>query len=120
MKRILTILPLTLNLTAADGARVASGAEMLGETSPSVKITFTRQSVVGVEPKVFLYKIEAIDGRVWKQTITFDHMTNPLMTFDLSDPWRLSEFSQQRGVRDAFVAFVGAYPDLEKITYDFE
>lgn len=117
MKRTCTTLPSSLNLTNADWARVSGNAEQLGFQIN--KITFTRQSAAGVTPKVFEYKINAADGRVWKQVLTFDNMNDPSMAYEGNDSWRLSEFSTQRGLRDAFVAFVGAYPDLEKITYDF-
>lgn len=119
MKRTITTLPVTVVLSGTDVTKLSGVAEMLQVVVPINKITLLKQSAVGVEPKVFLYKIEAADGRLWKQVMTFDNPGNPLMTFDVIDAWRLSEFSQQRNVRNAMVAFVAAYPDLEKLTYDF-
>jgi hypothetical protein len=98
---------------------VSNFAELLYAAVALEKITFTRTSGVGVTPKVFEYKINTVDGRIWKQTITFDNVRDPKMTFNMSDLWRLSEFAQQRNLRDVFVALVGSYLDLEKITYDF-
>lgn len=70
-------------------------------------------------PAEFLYKLIAVDGRVWKQTIKFDNPTNPLMTFSVVDLWRLSEFSSQRTLRNNLIALVQKYPSLEKIVYVF-
>lgn len=119
MKHACTTQPPSLELTSADWARVAQNAEAFFAGCPATKITFTRTSGVGVTPKVFEYKILAVDGRVWKQTITFDTPRDPKMTFNISDEWRLSEFSNQRDVRDTFVILANDYPDLEKIIYDF-
>jgi hypothetical protein len=119
MKHTCTTLPISLDLTSADWARLASQAESFNSSCQSTKLTFTRISGVGVIPKVFEYKINVLDGRIWKQTITFDDLRNPAMTFNVNDLWRLTEFSQQRTLRDILVALVGSYPDLEKITYDF-
>ena len=51
-------------------------------------------------PGVYLYKIKTTDGRVWKQEIA---ATGPDqgMTFDVPDPWRLSEFEPHRPLRAA-------------------
>ena len=119
MKRVLSTLPVTLSLSSSDTAKVASLAETFGSVLALAKVTFTRQSDPGIGPKVFLYKIEAADGRIWKQTITLDNPANPLMTFNVADPWRLTEFSAQRTLRSALLAVVGSYVDLEKLTYDY-
>jgi hypothetical protein len=119
MKRIITVLPLTLSLSGTDVEKVTGVMEMFNQASLTVKVVFTRTSLAGVEPKVFHYRIEAVGGRLWKQTITFDNLSNPLMTFEVVDQWRLSEFSQQRNVRNVLVWFVTTYPDLEKLVYEF-
>lgn len=119
MKRIITVLPTTLSLSGTDVEKISGVAEMFNIASPCEKIVLLKQSLSGVEPKVFLYTIHVVGGRVWKQTITFDDLSNPLMTFEVTDQWRLSEFSQQRNVRNALVAFVGTYVNLEKLVYDF-
>ena len=119
MKRTITALPTTLSLSGTDVEKFSGVAEMFNIAAPCEKIVLLKQSLPGVEPKVFLYTIHAVGGRLWKQTITFDNLGNPLMTFDVADAWRLSEFSQQRNVRNALVAFVATYADLEKLVYDF-
>lgn len=119
MKHTCTTLPLSLELTSADWARVSANAEAFYSGCHATKITFTRTSLAGVTPKVFEYKINCADGRIWKQTITFDISRDPSMTFNVNDNWRLSEFANQRALRDTFVQLVNDYPDLEKITYDF-
>ena len=51
----------------------------------------------------YRYLLELDDGRTWEQALTFDVATDPKMTFDVSDGWRLSEFSTQRPLRDLVV-----------------
>ena len=118
MKRSLQALG--ADLSGSDLAAVSGLAETFGSLLPLSKLSFIRQSAEGVEPKVFLYKIEAVDGRIWKQVITFDQAPNPFMTFDVADPWRLSEFSGQRTLRNALVGIVPRYPLLERIVYDYQ
>jgi hypothetical protein len=119
MKRTITILPATISLSGTDIEKLSGVAEMFNVASPCEKAVLLKTSLPDVEPKVFTYTIHAVGGRLWKQTITFDVAGNPLMTFDVADPWRLSEFSQQRNLRNALVAFVGTYSTLEKVVYDF-
>jgi len=119
MKRSFSVLPASLSLAATDADRVGGLMEMFNSVVATAKISFARTTAVDVEPKVFLYRIEAVDGRVWRQHITFDSIPNPLMTFEVADAWRLTEFSNQRNVRNALVALVAAYPDIEKVVYDF-
>jgi hypothetical protein len=119
MKRELKVWPVGLNFTATDSDRLMGVLEMFNSVVPCTLLTFKQVSDPGIEPKVFMYKIEAIDGRVWKQHITFDNLGDPFMTFEVIDPWRLSQFSNQRNVRNTLVALVSAYPTLEKITYTY-
>jgi hypothetical protein len=58
-----------------------------------------------------VYELKLKDGRKWTQEFTFgedpespDH--DPLMTFDVPAPWRLSEFIHQRQMRDMIVELV--------------
>lgn len=52
----------------------------------------------------YIYRFDAVDGRIWRQTLIFDDPVNPRMTFNVADPgWRLDEFSVQRAVRDQIV-----------------
>jgi len=119
MKRLLTVLPTELVLSSTASNSVMSLCETFNSVVPCIKILLNRTSTPEQTPAVFLYKIEASDGRIWRQHITFDNPSNPKMTFEVVDPWRLSEFSNQRNVRNAFVNLVAAYPALEKIVYDF-
>jgi len=119
MKRTLNVFPATLVVSPNDLAQISSLSETLDTAVPMAKLTLNKLTPLGVEPKVFLYKLEAADARLWKQNITFDIGTNPLMTFDVVDFWRLSEFSAQRTLRTALISLVAKYPDLEKVTYDY-
>lgn len=55
----------------------------------------------------YLYEIKAADGRRWDQQL--EAGADPLMTFSISDPWRLSEFQHQRAIRDALIAVSNKY-----------
>ncbi len=58
--------------------------------------------------EVFTYRFRASDGREWKQTIDFTaSATDPVMTFDVSPGWKLTEFSSHRSVRDLAVKIHG-------------
>lgn len=120
MARSLTLIPPSIVLDGGDIMNVINGAELFNKTVPTAKITFTLQSVPGAMPRVYQYKIEAIDGRLWRQTLSFDSPNDPLFTdFNIPDEWRFSEFSQQRDVRAALIRVAGVHDTLEKITYDF-
>jgi hypothetical protein len=41
----------------------------------------------------FLYRITAVDGRVWKQFLYVPDASDSSMTFDVPDAWELSEFA---------------------------
>lgn len=49
------------------------------------------------------YEIKRVDGKKWNQVIVFDDESDPLMTFDVSDEWRLSEFRPHRIIRNILV-----------------
>jgi len=119
MKRIFSVYPSGLTITPVDTDRLLGVLEMFRSIVPTTKLSFVRQSNPGDEPRVFLYRIEAADGRIWKQHITFDNAGDPQMTFEVANPWRLSEFSNQRNVRNALVSIAAAYPSLEKIVYEY-
>ena len=57
------------------------------------------------------YKLTLRDGREWRQTIMPEDTPtgDPPMTFDVTAPWRLSEFQHQRMLRDWIVACVMMY-----------
>lgn len=71
-------------------------------TTPLEKLEFF--AIGPGEPEVYRYKITAVDARVWSQKIDFlVSALDPLMTFNVSDKWKISEFALQRPVRDALV-----------------
>lgn len=119
MKRVFRVLPSGLIVAATDAAGLLGVMEAFRVVVPTAKLSFVRLSDAGVEPKVFRYKIEADNGRIWKQTITFDNLQDPQMTFEVADQWRLSEFSNQRNVRNVLVGYVAKYPTLESLVYDY-
>lgn len=119
MKRVLTILPADLVVASADIGAVEGLLEGVNAVVPLSKAALVLTSIVGVEPKVFSYRLEAADTRVWHQSITFDNAANPQMTFAISDEWRLSEFSSQRTMRNFLITLVAKYPTLEKIAYNY-
>lgn len=65
----------------------------------------------GSYPKTLNYQIVLADGRRWKQTFRFFEMrdTDPVMTFDVTDGWKMSEFSLFRDVRDKIIAIQVQY-----------
>lgn len=57
------------------------------------------------EPLEYDYEIQALDGRLWRQTVRFSN-EGITFTFDVSDRWKLEEFAMQRPIRDALNALV--------------
>jgi len=57
---------------------------------------------------LYTYTIQTLNGRVWQQTLTFANQqdTDPYMTFNVVQGWKLSEFALQRPVRDSAVAIL--------------
>lgn len=56
------------------------------------------------EPETYLYRIELVDGRLWRQRIDFASSPNdPEMTFNVSDEWKVSEFALNRPIREELV-----------------
>jgi hypothetical protein len=51
------------------------------------------------------YLIVAKDGRHWQQQITING-TEALLTFDVTAPWKFSEFSLQREPRDLIILMI--------------
>ena len=51
------------------------------------------------------YRFTAVDGRMWSQVLDFTDMeSDPGMTSNITDKWRLSEFKFNGPVRDQMVA----------------
>lgn len=58
------------------------------------------------------YEIKLMDARRWNQEILFEFgggATDPAMTFDVPDAWRVSEFRRQRAMRDWIIEMVNAF-----------
>ena len=72
---------------------------------PMSEIKFER---VGVSaPPLYSYKLEAIDGREWTQSILFDRPGDPGMTFDVPGYWReAAEFAEFRSLRATLIKLV--------------
>lgn len=114
MTRTLSILPVDLSIDPIDIADLQGLMETVHKTVALSKVVF---ELLTFDPLVFLYKLKATDLRIWAQDIHFDSSTNPSMTFNVADLWKLSEFSSQRTLRNKLIALVNKYPTLEKITY---
>lgn len=119
MKRVFNVLPADLVISSPDVGAVQGLLEGVNAIFLVAKVVFEQTSTIGIEPKVFHYKIEAADGRLWQQDITFDNAVNPQMTFNVSNEWRLSEFSGQRTMRNFLISLVAKYPTLTKISYNY-
>jgi hypothetical protein len=63
------------------------------------------------DPSAFDYEIVALDGRIWKQIVTFASWPtvdiDPPMTFDVPEGWRrVAEFQYHRDLRTHLIAMV--------------
>jgi len=116
MTRTLNILPLTLTMDPVDIGQLQALLEGVHKIILLDKVVF---ELISASPLKFLYKLIAADTRIWKQDIHFDNPTNPLMTFNVVDEWRLSEFSSQRTLRNLLISFISKYPTIESIKYNF-
>lgn len=65
----------------------------------------------------FKYELSTKDGREFNQVIEIIS-ANPLMSFDVPDRWRLSEFSAHRPLRNTVIKLVLEF-GVEKITCDW-
>lgn len=74
-----------LQAFAGDVAMDSFKVEQIEETPPTFKYTYTTK-----------------DEREWRQDIIASS-ADPMMTFNVTDPWRLSEFRLHREVRDLVV-----------------
>jgi len=65
----------------------------------------------------YSYEFVAKDGREWKQEMHIS-TTDPDMSFDVDDFWKLSEFQYHRPIRDVVVYLVYYYGVTEiKVTW---
>src|SRR3989344_4654296 len=63
----------------------------------------------------FDYRFEAKDGRIWNQKLIFKELPDPdpEMTFDVEDPWKLTEFTLHRTLRDNVVILINQHGATE-------
>jgi hypothetical protein len=65
------------------------------------------------------YRIEALDGRIWKQKLFFNVGAEVTMTFDVTHQWKMSEFVLQRDVRDHLIDLVRGYVGVILVKLDY-
>ena len=65
---------------------------------------------LSVSPLRYEYRIDLVDGRVWLQFLDFVAFddTDPKQEFDVSDGWKLTEYTLQRSIREALIGLVNA------------
>lgn len=75
----------------------------------------------------FKYEIKLRDGRKWTQTVIFSKAEptpgedeDPMMSFNVSDDWKLTEFSSHRQVRKAVLSLRNAYPYILSVVGKYE
>lgn len=93
---------------------IVKAARALHSVAPLGKVKLTKH---GAGVQEFDYEFTALDGRTFKQILKIDSI-DPLMNFDVTDMWRVSEFIAHRAVRDLLVGIVITY-QLEKFALDW-
>jgi hypothetical protein len=96
----LTVLPEPFQYTHAYVLSVLSDIRRMRDVVELSSVRFEQQP--GGE---FLYRIQAVDGRLWRQNITV-LPADESHTFTPPDEWLLSEFILQRPIRDGLVLLV--------------
>lgn len=101
---------LSLKATFLDGGEVDVHTPYIEGLDKLLRDWFSRVGIKELSfavssPTTAVYRFEHADGRTWTQDMTFAHETceDPLMTFDVPDPWRVSEFKGNREVRKSLV-----------------
>lgn len=96
----------TVALDDASVLEILRLAQALHDAVPIAKVELSQDA-----PGTYEYKIEAVDGRVWTQAITFTASpdNDPPMTFDVPEGWRrVKEFQHHRALRDHLIKMVNA------------
>lgn len=94
LKSTLTRLPVTIPYQCSNIVLLES---YVGKFYDAVPLAFLKWDLQA--DNSYLYQIKAVDGRLWKQVIT-PIAGDSLQTFQISDAWKLSEFTLQRPIRD--------------------
>lgn len=72
---------------------------------PMTSIEF--KLVPATSPARYTYELKAADDRTWTQSILFDSLSDPGMTFSVPDYWReVAEFAEFRSLRATLVKMV--------------
>jgi hypothetical protein len=92
--------------------QLLGSVEAMHDTVALLEFTMVRTAGSGL----FRYGFKLSDNREWRQDVEFqgDSDADPAMTFDVSDKFKVSEFTLRRPVRDASVALHNAF-GLEKL-----
>lgn len=94
---------------------IMRAARALNAVVPLGKLKLTQDAN---EPTEYEYEFTALDGRKWQQRFRADSI-DPLMNFDVSDYWRVSEFAAHRPVRDLLVGLIMSHK-AEKVVFDWK
>ena len=104
-KQTIEMVPAASTMAEGTLSLVVSLANRAYQRVPMSEIRFER--VGQSTPALYLYKLEAIDGREWTQNILFDRAGDPGMTFNVPGYWRESaEFAEFRSLRATLVKLV--------------
>lgn len=98
---------IALPCNAPDATNLIANIETLHSYVSLARVLITTLT----PPLVYRYRIDALDGRIWRQDIFFtsDDDGDPRMTFTVADGWKLSEFAAQRELRSHIVRILRKY-----------
>ena len=105
MKIHYEIHPDTIPHTSLEWQAVKTAIDNFVQVVPLDRLQLKQQPAT---PDTYDYEFNAIDGRNWNQQIVFEVSTSfePSMTFDVTDLWKLSEFTLHRPIRDALITLI--------------
>lgn len=101
----------TLNIIASSNAAFGlkwrqdffNAAEALHAAVPLASIKFVR-AATPLTPPTFTYMFTAVDGRVWRQVVTFDQASPSLGFAQVQGQWRTIEIEAHRPIRALCIA----------------
>lgn len=111
----------TIEITGA--SPLASGNDRVGEFVDAIEelheaVPLSKFLLEDQGGGVFLYKINAADGRIWKQRLR-SLFSGTEMDFTVNDYWKITEFAPHRRVRDLVVDLVVNYNVTKiEVTWD--
>ena len=101
-----------VSFTDQDIIRFLMELDQMHKTVPLTRFHYTEDGMDAGFP-LYTYRLNAEDGRLWKQTLRFDNPSNPGQTFDVDDFWRLPEFQPHRVIRDSVILLTARIGLLE-------